>query len=68
MNCEKKNIHKEKTNEEVDNLSFDVDEEVSSTKLEHALEELEYMEKHPEEYMSFKSIEELMNDLISEDN
>ena len=32
-----------------------------------ALKELDYMERHPEEYKSFHSIKELMEDLNSDD-
>ena len=32
-----------------------------------ALEELDYMEKHPKEYKSFPSVKELMEDLNSDD-
>lgn len=37
-----------------------------SKELQEALEELNYMEKHPEEYKSFHSIKELMEELNSD--
>lgn len=68
MNGKENNIHDDKINEEVGNLSCETEERIPSAELKQALEELEYMEKHPEEYKSFNSVSELMEDLMSEDN
>lgn len=67
MNDEKKNIHENEVNLEASNLSNDT-EEKRTPKLQQALEELECMEKHPEEYKSFNSVSELIDDIMSEDN
>lgn len=42
-------------------------EPIPSKESLEALQELDYMEKHPEEYKSFHSVEELMEDLNSDD-
>ena len=39
----------------------------SSLELFESLQELEYMETHPEEYKSYSNIEELKKDLLSDD-
>lgn len=54
------------SNNEINVLSEEK-EEVPTTEFAEALEELEYMETHPEEYKSFYSVEELMKDLSSDD-
>lgn len=68
MNYKEKDIHDSKISKEEANLSCEIQEKIPSAKLKEALEELEYMEKHPEEYQSFNSVSELMDDIISEDN
>ena len=47
-------------------IPFEVKEQPSKEFLE-ALEELDYMEAHPEEYKSYKNIEELKEALLSDD-
>lgn len=47
-------------------IPFEVKQQPSKEFTE-ALKELDYMEKHPEEYQSFYSVEELMEDLNSND-
>lgn len=48
-------------------LPFEVKEPTPNKETLIALQELDYMEKHPEEYRSFHSVEELMEDLNSDD-
>lgn len=48
-------------------IPFDVKEPKPSKELLEALQELEYMEKHPEEYKSYSNIEDLKKDLLSDD-
>lgn len=48
-------------------IPFEIKERRPSKTLRKALKELEYMEEHPEEYKSFDSVEELMEDLNSDD-
>ncbi len=48
-------------------IPFEVKEPLPSKELLSALQELDDMEKHPEEYKSFHSVKELMEDLNSED-
>jgi len=48
-------------------IPFEVKEPTPSKEFQSALQELEYMEKHPEEYQSFHSVKELMKDLNSDD-
>ncbi len=48
-------------------IPFEVKEPVPSKEFQNALQELDYMEKHPEEYQSFHSVKELMEDLNSDD-
>lgn len=47
-------------------VPFEVKQQPSK-EFESALKELEYMEKHPEEYKSFHSVKELIEDLNSGD-
>lgn len=47
-------------------IPFEVKQQPSK-EFASALKELEYMEKHPEEYKTFHSVEELMEDLNSDD-
>lgn len=48
-------------------IPFDVKEPVPSKELSEALKELEYMEKHPEEYKSYNNIDDLKKALLSDD-
>ena len=48
-------------------IPFEVKEPIPNKELLTALEELDYMEKHPEKYKSFNSVKELMEDLNSDD-
>ncbi len=48
-------------------IPFEVKEPVPSKEFQSALQELDYMESHPEEYQSFHSVKELMEDLNSDD-
>ena len=48
-------------------IPFEVKEPTPSKEFLSALQELDYMEKHPEEYKSFHSVKELMKDLNSDD-
>lgn len=48
-------------------IPFEVKENIPSKELISALKEVEYMEKHPEEYKSFHSVDELMEDLNKDD-
>ena len=48
-------------------IPFDVKEPKPSKELLEALQELDYMEKHPEEYKSYSNIEDLKKDLLSDD-
>ncbi len=47
-------------------IPFDVKQKPSK-ELAEALKELDYMESHPEEYKTFHSVKELMEDLNSDD-
>lgn len=47
-------------------IPFEVKQQPSKEFAE-ALKELDYMERHPEEYKSFHSVKELMKDLNSDD-
>ena len=55
------------TKEKNDNVSKNIKEEPSK-ELKEALEELDYMEKHPEEYKSYTNLEDLMKDLLEDDD
>lgn len=44
-------------------IPFEIKEPKPSKELVNALQGLDYMEKHPEEYKSFYSAEELIEDL-----
>lgn len=46
-------------------IPFDVKELSPSKEFIGALKELDYMEKHPDEYKKYSSVEELMEDLNS---
>ena len=48
-------------------IPFEVKEPTPSKELQNALQELDYMEKHPEEYHGFRSVKELMENLNSDD-
>ena len=48
-------------------IPFDVKEPRPSKELLEALQELDYMEKHPDEYKSYSEIDELKKDLLSDD-
>ncbi len=48
-------------------IPFEVKEPTPSKEFLSALKELEYMEQHPDEYKSFHSVKELMEDLNSDD-
>lgn len=48
-------------------IPFDVKETTPKEELALALKELEYMEEHPDEYKSYKSISKLKEDLLSDD-
>lgn len=48
-------------------IPFDVKEPTPSKENLNALQELEYMENHPDEYKKFDSVKELMEDLNSDD-
>lgn len=47
-------------------IPFDVKEPTPSKELKNALQELDYMEKNPEKYQSFRNVKELMEDLNSD--
>ena len=47
-------------------IPFDVKQQPSK-EFQEALKELDYMERHPEEYKTFHSVKDLMKDLNSED-
>lgn len=44
-------------------IPFKIEEPKPSKKLEKALKEVDYMMKHPDEYKSYNSVEELFKDL-----
>lgn len=48
-------------------IPFEVKEPRPTNELLDALQELEYMEKHPNEYKSYTNIEDLKRDLMSDD-
>lgn len=48
-------------------IPFDVKEPRPSKELLEALQELDYMEKHPDEYKTYSDIDELKKDLLSDD-
>lgn len=48
-------------------IPFEIKEPHLSKETITAFRELDYMEKHPEEYKSFNSVQELMEDLNSDD-
>lgn len=48
-------------------IPFEVKEKTPSKKLAHALKELEYMESHPDEYESFHSVQDLIEDINKDD-
>lgn len=48
-------------------IPFEVKEQTPNKEFLSALRELDYMEKHPEEYKGFHSVKELMEDLNSDD-
>jgi len=48
-------------------IPFAVKEEKPNKEFLKALEELEYMEKHPEEYKAYNNIEELKKALLNDD-
>lgn len=51
-----------------DDISSNIKEIIPSEELISALKEAEYMENHPEEYKSFHSVGELMEDLNKDDS
>lgn len=48
-------------------IPFDVKEPRPSKELLEALQELDYMEKYPDEYKTYSDIDELKKDLLSDD-
>lgn len=48
-------------------IPFEIKELTPSNEFKEAMQELDYMEKHPEEYKSFNNVDELMEDLNSAD-
>ena len=50
-----------------DGVPFEVVNPRPSKELLEALQELDYMEKHPDEYKSYSEIDELKKDLLSDD-
>lgn len=48
-------------------IPFEIKEPTPSKELLSALQELDYMETHPEEYKTFHSVKELMEDLNTDD-
>lgn len=50
-----------------DGLPFEISNPKPSKEFLKALQELDYMETHPEDYKSFHSVEELMEDLNKDD-
>ena len=48
-------------------IPFEVKEPKPSKEFLNALQELEYMESHPEEYKSYSNISELKEALLSDD-
>lgn len=48
-------------------IPFEVKELIPNNDFKEALKELDYMEKHPEDYKSFHNVKELMEDLNSDD-
>ena len=48
-------------------IPFDVKEPRPSKELLEALQELDYMEKYPDEYKPYSDIDELKKDLLSDD-
>ena len=48
-------------------IPFEIKELTPSNEFKEALQELDYMEKHPEKYKSFNNVDELMEDLNSAD-
>lgn len=48
-------------------IPFEVKEPTPNEYFSSALQELDYMQKHPEEYKSFNSVKDLMKDLNSDD-
>lgn len=48
-------------------IPFEVKELSPNKEFMSALHELDYMENHPEEYKNYNSVEELMEDLNSDD-
>lgn len=48
-------------------IPFEVKEPKPSKEMLEALQELDYMEKHPEEYKAYNNIKELKKDLLSDD-
>lgn len=48
-------------------IPFEIREADPNQEFLDALEELDYMEKHPEEYKSYQDLDELKKDLLSDD-
>ena len=48
-------------------IPFDVKEPTPTKELLTALQELDYMEKHPEEYKSYSNVEDLKEALLSDE-
>ena len=50
-----------------DNMSKDVKEPKPSKELLETLKELDYMEKHPEEYKVYHNVDKMFEDILYED-
>lgn len=48
-------------------IPFTIEEEDCSRKLKHALEEAEYIEKHPKEFKGYNNVDELFEVLESDE-
>ena len=52
---------------ESEGIPFMVSKKKPSEKLIEALEEAEYMEKHPDEYKSYHDVDEMFDDILKDD-
>ena len=52
---------------ERDGLPFAVSKKQPSKQLLEALEEAEYIEKHPDEYKSYHDVDEMLEDILKDD-
>ena len=48
-------------------IPFDVKEPKPSKELLEALQELDYMEKHPEEYKTYHDVDKMFEDILNEE-